>query len=186
MSMRAPARAPASASVAFSTVVSSTARLPLGGWPVRLQQLRGRAAWRDVAARVTAADGRASARLTVARTGVYRWRSAASSGDRLITSAPVTVTAVAAVVGSAPARVAAGGSLTVTGTVSAVPSPVVHLQLRRGARAPWLTVGRATVAGRLATASVRVRAGIWWTRLVVRPGPGYQGSSSAPARTVAR
>ena len=76
--------------------------------------------------------------------------------------------------------------LSVHGVISAVPSPVVHIQYRYGA-GPWRTGPRAsvsgtTVSGRIAM-NVRTTAS---TRLVLKGSAAYLGSTSGYYATTVR
>lgn len=164
----------------------------VAGWPVRLQRLAGRT-WRTVATSTTSSRGIASATARQAVTTSYRWVTDPAGRTRAVTSAIATVTAVASVrMAAVPATVARGRVLTVTGVVFAGPRPVLDLQTATARGGPWRTVAPARVsasagASTSVSASLRVsRAGVLWTRLVVRPGLGYLGAVSAAQQTRVR
>jgi hypothetical protein len=154
-----PARATVGATVTAKVAVTNPAGAPVPNWSVRLQrQVRGSAGYATVQTVTTGATGTATVRLSHGLGAGYRYVTAATPDAPAVTSNAVAVSAQAAVSLRRPATaVTRNRAAAVTGSVSAVPTPVVYVQVRRGAGA-WSDLRRATVAGTAVTGTIRFAA----------------------------
>ena len=183
---------PTTASVGAATTSATRVTDPYGravaGWTVNLQKRqRGTTAWRLVTSRRTTATGAASYTFANGVSGSYRWVTSPSTGIPGRTSPMVAVISKARVVQRTPATsVARRTYLSVSGSVSSVPAPVVYIQYRV-AGGSWQMGPRATVRG--TTVSGRIRLHVprtVYVRLYVKGITAYAGSVSGSARTRVR
>jgi hypothetical protein len=139
----------------------------------------GTTTWRSIKSLRTSSAGSASCRFANGVSGSYRWVTLPATGSPSRVSSSVAVTSIARVGEDRPATsMSHGRTLTVTGSVSPVPTPVVYIQYRFG-NGPWRTGPRATVRGTAVTGriamNVRAKA---YTRLYVSSATSYVGSVS--------
>ena len=127
------------------------------------------------------------AAVTVAHPAAATYRFVTLTGGAV--SAARTVAARTVVTLRRPATsVRKGRTLATSGTVTAVPGAVVHVQTRRGA-GPWTTARRATVRGTTVTAALRLtRTGTYQVRYGLAAGTGarWTGDDSATHRVRVR
>ena len=129
----------------------------------------------------------ASFRFANGVSGYYRWVTSPLTGTPSKISPSVAVTSTARVIGNRPATSMTHGTyLSVRGSVSSVPVPIVYIQYRYG-NGPWLTGPLATVngtaVGGMIAVNVRTTA---YTRLYVRTATSYVGSISTYFVTAVR
>ena len=174
--------------IAAATRVTDRHGSAVAGWAVTLQKRQqGTSTWRAVRSLRTGTAGTASYRFANGVSGTYRWLTVAVSGAPVRTSPWVTVTSTAKIVERRPARSMARRTyLSVHGVISAVPSPVVHIQYRYGA-GPWHTGPRASVSGTVVSGriAINIRTTVS-TRLYVRSSTSYRGSVSGSYSTAVR
>ena len=178
--MSIPSRAMVGAAITAATVVTDQYGRAKPGWTVTLQKMqRGTTTWRSLVSLRTSASGAASYRFINGVSGSYRWVTAAATGTVNKFSPTVAVTSIARSIERRPAlSMMRGTYLSVYGSVSSVPSPIVYIQYRH-AGGTWRTGPRATVigtavSGRIAM-NIRTTA---YTRLYVRSATAYAGSIS--------
>ncbi|HEY0360064.1 MAG TPA: hypothetical protein VGD11_15895 [Mycobacteriales bacterium] len=178
-----PAGATVGATVTATVAVTNSAGAPVPGWGVALQrQLRGATGYTTVQSGTTGAGGVASFRLTHGTAASYRYVTAATADAPAVVTGVVPVASQAAVALRRPAASAKRNRpVTLTGSVSAVPSAVAYLQVRQGSGA-WKDVRRALVRGTTVTVPVTfTRAGSYAVRirLATDGGGRYVGTTSA-------
>ncbi len=173
-------------SVTSRATVRDASGIAVAGWPVSVQRLAGRSAWRTVAAVTTDDKGVASATFTHEATGTYRWLSGATAGAEPVASRATTVTSVAVVSLDAPAaKLPLARATRLQGGLSAGPGALVQLQTSTAATGPWTNMAKATVdRARVSATLTPYRRGALWLRLVVMPGAGYLGAVSAARTTL--
>jgi len=183
-----PTRALVGAAITAATRVSDLHGAAVANWTVTLQKMqKGTTTWKSVKSLRTTSTGAASYRLVNDLSGSYRWMTAPATGAPTKISSSVAVTSTARVIGRRPATsMIHGRYLSVYGSVSSVPAPVVYIQYRYKGGA-WHTGPRATVkgtavSGRIAM-NVRTTA---YTRLYVRSATSYLGSISSYYATAVR
>ena len=183
-----PTRASVGAAITASTKVTDQYGQPIANWTVTLQKVaRGTSTWRSLKAVRTSSTGAASYRFTNGVSGSYRWVTRAATGAPIKFSPSMAVTSTARVAAKRPATTMTHGRyLSVSGTVSSVPSPVVYIQYRYRGGA-WHNGPRATVRG--TTVSGRIKLNLKstaYTRLYVRRATAYVGSVSNSRTTTVR
>jgi hypothetical protein len=143
-----PTGAAVGATVTANVRVTNSAGAPVPGWNVELQrQVRGSTGYTRVETVATGTAGVASFRVRHGLGASYRYVTAATTGVPAVTSNVVAVSARAALSLRRPVTaVKRSRSTAVAGTVSAVPSPVVYVQVRRGS-GTWHDLRRAAVSG---------------------------------------
>ena len=175
-----PATAFVATAVTAATRVSDQHGRAVAGWPVTLQKMkRGTATWSSVYSLRTSSTGGASYRFSNGLSGAYRWVSGPATGVPSRISPATGVTSIARVVEKRPLTYARyPGHLSLSGSVSAVPGPVVYVQTRLG-NGPWRTAGRAAVRGTGVSARLAINVrGMIFTRFYVRAATSYAGSLS--------
>ena len=180
VSLSIPARAWVGAAITAATRVTDEHGEAVANWTVTLQKMpRGTTTWRSVTSLRTTSTGAASYRFANGVTGYYRWVTSPVTGTPSKLSPSLAITSTARVIENRPATsMAHGRYLSVYGSVSSVPAPIVYIQYRYGS-SPWRTGPRATVyrtavSGRIA---VNVPTTVY-TRLYVRTATSYVGSIS--------
>ncbi len=171
--------------LAARATVRDASGVPVAGWPMTLQRLAGRSAWRTVAAVTTDEKGVATATVPHDATATYRWLSSSAAGAAPVASRSAVVTSVALITLDAPAaKLPLGRAARLQGGLSAGAGALVQLQTSSAATGPWVTVSKATVdRARVSATLTPYRRGALWLRLVVMPGTGYLGSASAARST---
>jgi hypothetical protein len=183
-----PATAFVGAAVTATTRVSDRYGRAVAGWPVTLQKMRrGTATWLSVSSLRTSSTGGASYRFANGLSGAYRWVSGPATGVPGRISPATGVTSIARAVERRPLTSARyRGYLSVYGSVSAVPAPVVYVQTRVG-NGPWRTAGRAAVRGTAVSARIATNVrGMIFTRFSIRAATSYAGSISNSYVTAVR
>jgi hypothetical protein len=187
VTLSVPMRAWAGTAITASTKVTDLHGRAVANWPVTLQRMPGgTASWRSISSVRTNPAGMASYRFANGVSGQYRWVSSAGVGATTRTSRSVAVTPTAQVFEKRPASsIRRGWYLSVNGSVSSVPAPVVYIQYRLGS-GPWRTGPRATVRGTAVTGRIALKVrGNTYTRLLVR-APRFVGSVSSQRVTTVR
>jgi hypothetical protein len=183
-----PTSAWVGAAITAATRVKDEHGGAVANWTVTLQKMpRGTTTWRSVASLRTTWTGTASYRFANGVSGRYRWVTSSVTGAPSRFSPSVAVTSTARVIGKRPATSMTHGTyLSVSGSVSSVPAPIVHIQYRYGS-GPWRTGPRATVKGTVVSGriamNVRTTAS---TRLYVGTATSYVGSTSSTYVTAVR
>ena len=176
-----PARASVGTKITAATRVTDQFGRAAANWTVTLQKMqKGTKTWRSVRSLRTTSAGWASYQFANGVSGSYRWVTSPAPGAPGRISPSVAVTSIARVVETHPATsVTRGSYLSVHGSVSSVPAPVVYIQYRLG-NGPWLTGPRATVRGTAVSGwiALKVRTSAS-TRLYVSSATSYVGSSSS-------
>jgi len=180
VTLSVPTRASVGTAITAATRVTDEHGRGVASWTVTLQMMQqGATTWRSLRSLRTTSAGSASYRFADGLSGYYRWVTWPATGAPSKTSPSVAVTSTARVIESPPATsMTHGRYLSVHGTVSAVPVPVVYIQYRLG-NGPWRTGPRATVRGTAVSGwvAMNVRASAY-TRLYVRSATSYVGSFS--------
>jgi hypothetical protein len=183
-----PAKALVGAGVTAATRVTNRQGSAVPNWTVTLQkQQKGTTTWRSVRSLRTGSTGAASYWFANGVSGNYRWVTSATTGTPGRTSASVSLTSTARVHNKVPATSMTRATyLSVVGSVSPVPGPVVYIQYRY-AGGSWQTGPRATVKGTAVTGRIRLSVRTTaYTRLYVRPATSYVGSISGYHVTTVR
>jgi hypothetical protein len=148
VTLSVPKTAWVGAAINATTRVTDAHGAAVAHWTMTLQRLgRGATSWRSIKTVQTTSAGTATYRFTNRVSGHYRWVSAPVAAVSQRISPSVAVTPTARVVQARPApSVRHGRKLSVSGTVSSVPAPVVYIQYRVP-NGRWTTVARAKVTG---------------------------------------
>jgi hypothetical protein len=157
------------AAINATTRVTDAHGTAVAHWTMTLQRLgRGATSWRSIKTVKTTSAGTATYRFTNRVSGHYRWVSAPVAAASQRVSPSVAVTPTARVVLARPASsVRHGRKLSVSGTVSSVPAPVVYIQ-SRVPNGRWTTVARAKVTGTKVSARIALKVrGVTYLRLRV-------------------
>jgi hypothetical protein len=188
LTIAAPSKAWVGELVTVATRVTDLSGRGVSNQSVTLQKMQtGTASWRAVRSLVTTSTGGASYRFANGVSGRYRWVSAAATGAPSKVSPAAAILSTARVIERRPATsVTYGGYLSVAGSVSVLPAPVVYIQYRYGSGV-WRQGPRATVTGTAASGRIRMTArGTAYTRLYVAPATSYAASSSGSYATSVR
>ena len=146
-----------------------------------------RQTWRSVSSLPTTSAGYASYRFANGVSGHYRWVTRPTTGAPSRISPAVAVTSTARVIERPPATSATHGEyLSVHGSISPVPAPVVNIQYRYG-NGPWRTGPLATVRGSVVSGwiALDIRGNVY-TRFYIRSTTTYVGSLSNSYVTMVR
>jgi hypothetical protein len=173
-------RAMVGATITATTRVTDLYARAVSGWAVTLQKMpRGRTTWQAVRTVRTASNGVASYRFTNGVSGSYRWVSSTATGAPSKASPSVALTSSARIILRQPVTsIARGRYLPVSGFISSVPAPIVHIQYRYGS-GPWRTGPRARVSGTAVTGRIAMNLRTtMYTRLSVRATTSYAGANS--------
>ena len=180
VSLSIPTRAWVGAAITAATRVTDEHGEPVTNWTVTLQKMqRGTTTWRPVRSLRTTSTGAASYRFANGVSGYYRWVTSPVTGTPSKLSPSLAITSTARVIENRPATsMAHGRYLSVYGSVSSVPAPIVYIQYRYGS-SPWRTGPRATVYGTAVSGRIAVNVPTTvYTRLYVRTATSYVGSIS--------
>lgn len=175
-----PTRALVGASVVAATKVTDPYGSAVADWPVTLHRMAsGTTTWQPVKSVLTTSAGMASHQFVNGQSATYRWVSSPRIGASTRLSPSVVVSSVARVVENRPAgSMPHGRYLSVSGSVSSLPLPVVYIQYRHPG-GQWLTGPRAVVTGTAVSGRILLRT--WattYTRLYVAGTASYLGSFS--------
>jgi hypothetical protein len=185
VSMSVPRTASVGSAITAATRVTNLQGGAVANWGVTLQKMqRGTTTWRSLRSLITTSTGAASYRFTNGVSGSYRWVTSAATSAPSKVSPTVAVTSSARVYGSRPVGTLTHGSyLTIRGSISSVPAPVVFIQYRY-AIGTWHTGPRATVTGTAVSGRIRLNTkATAYTRLYIRPATSYLGSISGSYAT---
>jgi len=186
--MSIPVRASVGTAITAATRVTDQYGNATPSWIVTLQKMqRGTTTWRSVAALRTSATGAAAYRFLNGVSGTYRWVTAAAVGAPSRVSPSVAVTSTARVAARRPVTsMSRGRYLSVSGSVSSVPTRVVYIQYRfRGG--VWHTGPRATVRGTAVGGRILINTrNTVYTRFYIRTATSYVGSVSGYFGTAVR
>jgi hypothetical protein len=180
VSLSIPTKAYVGTAITASTQVTDQYGKAKANWTVTLQKKQsGTSTWKPIKSLKTTSAGAASYRFANGPSGYYRWVTLAATGAPTKVSPSVKVTSTARVVERRPATSMTGGrSLSVYGSVSSVPSPVVYIQYRYTGGA-WRTGPRATVRGTAVSGQIKLTGKrTAYTRLWVKSAVSYLGSVS--------
>jgi hypothetical protein len=173
-----PTKAWVGTAITAATRVTDLHDRATANWIVTLQKMqRGTSTWKSVKSLRTTSTGAGSYRFANGVSGYYRWVTSPATGAPSKVSPPVAVTSIARVIEKRPATSMTHGTyLSVYGSVSSVPAPVVYIQYRYGSGI-WHTGPRATVRGTAVSGrivmTVKTTA---YTRLYIRTATSYVGS----------
>jgi Fibronectin type III domain/Zinc carboxypeptidase len=188
VSLSITSRAYVGTAITASTKVTDQYGKAKANWTVTLQKKQsGTSTWKSVKSLKTTSTGAASYRFANGPSGYYRWVTLVATGAPSKVSASVKVTSTARVVERRPATsMTRGRYLSVSGSVSSVPSPAVYIQYRY-AGGLWRTGPRATARGTAVGGKIKLTGiGTAYTRLYVKSATSYRGSvSGSYATTVA-
>ena len=188
VTLSAPTKASVGSVITAATKVTDQHGRAVANWTVTLQKMQtGSATWRSVSSLPTTSAGYASYRFANGVSGYYRWVTLPTTGAPSRISPAVAVTSTARVIERPPATSATHGEyLSVHGSISPVPAPVVNIQYRYG-NGPWRTGPLATVRGSVVSGWIALDIrGKVYTRFYIRSTTTYVGSLSNSYVTMVR